>query len=71
MPGAAMVARTQVSLPQLPAYVAISPMVFQGTLTGEPGKQFYKPLLDREPTAVIGYSIRIYWAESPWWNKIH
>jgi hypothetical protein len=31
------------------------------------GKAFYRPLLDREPNAVIGYSIRVYWVERDWW----
>jgi hypothetical protein len=28
---------------------------------------FYASLLEREPTAVIGYSIHVYWVKTNWW----
>lgn len=30
-------------------------------------RAFYAPLLEREPVAVIGYSIHVYWVETNWW----
>jgi len=61
----AFIPTNQIVLPTLPGLVAVS----VNNLTGVnlQGEQFYKPLLDREPVTVIGYSIRIYQADRPWW----
>lgn len=55
----------RVQKPVLPGFVAVSVQNLTGA--GLDGDQFYKPLLDAEPVAVIGYSIRIYRVEKPWW----
>jgi hypothetical protein len=49
----------------LPGLVAVS--VNNLTGAGLDGGTFYKPLLDAKPVALIGYSIRIYRVEKPWW----
>jgi hypothetical protein len=49
----------------LPGLVAVS--VHNLTGAGLDGNPFYRPLLDTVPVAVIGYSIRIYRVEKPWW----
>ena len=59
--------RKQLSPPQLPGYVVVSDTVLDGTDLPELGRIFYKPILEREPNAVIGYSIRIYWVNDRWW----
>jgi len=28
----------------------------------------YRPLMERTPVAIIGYSIFVYWVEQPWWQ---
>jgi len=45
--------------------VAVS--VHHLTGAGLDGDPFYKPLLKATPVAVIGYSIRIYRVDKPWW----
>jgi hypothetical protein len=53
--------------PRLPGYVAASVTLLNGVPFGPAERQFYKPLRDREPAAVIGGSIRVFWVERPWW----
>ena len=53
--------------PQLPGYVAVSATVLDGVYLNEAGRAFYKPLRERPPRAVIGYSIFVYWVDRPWW----
>jgi len=52
--------------PKLPGYVAVSATLLVGAY-GEPAEQeFYRGLRRRDPVAVIGHSIRIYWVTRPW-----
>ena len=53
--------------PQLPGFVAVSVTLLDGVPFDERTRDFYKPLRDREPSATIGGSIRVYWVERPWW----
>lgn len=55
----------KIETPSLPGFVAVS--VNNLTAVGLDGNQFYKPLLDVEPVAEIGYSIRVYLVDKPWW----
>jgi 4-amino-4-deoxy-L-arabinose transferase-like glycosyltransferase len=48
--------------PRLPGYVAVSATNLRGAYLGKL-KEFYAPLLQREPVAVIGYSIYVYWVD--------
>jgi len=59
--------RKQLSPPQLPGYAAVSETILDGPDLPELGRKFYKPLLDKQPVAVIGDSIRVYWADDRWW----
>jgi Dolichyl-phosphate-mannose-protein mannosyltransferase len=68
IPGSPSFAYSQVRAPQLPGYVAVSPMIYMGTITGAQEKEYFRPLFAREPTAIINNSIRIYWADRPWWT---
>jgi len=52
---------------QLPGYVAVSVQYLLGVSEHLPNTSPYKKLLDSEPVAVIGQSIRVYWVERPWW----
>lgn len=56
-----------ITTPRLPGYVAVSAQNLHGVRWGEPMRAVYAPLLEREPTAVIGYSIHVYWVETNWW----
>jgi hypothetical protein len=59
--GAPFFAKGLVGKPRLPGYVAVS-------LTNlRFGTWYFEPLLQREPVAVIGYSIYVYWMDRPWW----
>ncbi len=53
--------------PPLPGYVAVSATILQGPYFTEAGRQFYKPLREREPVAKVGRSIYVYRVERPWW----
>ncbi|MDW8343453.1 MAG: glycosyltransferase family 39 protein [Verrucomicrobiae bacterium] len=65
LPGAPLFATAQA--PRLPGYVAVSETNLRGVYFSEELRAFYRPLLMREPVAVIGHSIRVYWVEKPWW----
>jgi hypothetical protein len=62
---------SQITAPRLPGYVAVSVQNLHGVRGDELGRAFYAPLLEREPTAVIGYSIHVYWVETNWWYNSH
>ncbi len=66
---AAFVPLDQIQPPQLPGYVAVSVTNLRGLYLNDNGKAFYRPLLERKPDAVIGYSIYVYWVERPWWSR--
>jgi len=53
--------------PRLPGYVAVSVQNLHGILRDTSVPDFYTPLLERQPAAVIGYSIYVYWVETNWW----
>ena len=67
MIGAPVFVGPKVFLPRLPGYVAVSVTNLRGVYLNDTGKAFYRPLLERTPDAVIGYSIHVYWVEHPWW----
>jgi hypothetical protein len=54
--------------PELPGWVAVSVNNLYALYYSEGVRRFYRPLLDSEPAAVIGHSIRVYRVERPWWN---
>jgi hypothetical protein len=68
LPGGPFFAENLVRAPQLPGYVAVSTTTLTGVYLNELGRAFYRPLLDREPVARIGYSIHVYWVDRPWWR---
>ena len=57
----------QITEPRLPGYVAVSVQNLHGVRQDESQREFYAPLLEREPTTTIGYSIHVYWVETNWW----
>jgi hypothetical protein len=59
--------KSQVTEPHLPGYVAVSVQNLHGVWSRQATLNFYAPLLEREPTAVIGYSIHVYWVKTNWW----
>ncbi len=65
--GSTQFVEDQLSPPKLPGYVAISTMVLTGVVFKPAYRDTYKSFLDREPVAVIGHSIRVYWVDRPWW----
>ncbi len=67
LPGSPFFVDDQIALPELPGYVAVSTTVLDGVYLDQAGRAFYKPLLEKEPVAVIGYSIRVYWMDNRWW----
>jgi hypothetical protein len=67
LPGSPFFVKKPAEPPQLPGYVAVSVQRLHGIGLEPPGTDFYRKLLESEPVAVIGYSIRVYWVERPWW----
>lgn len=67
LPGSPFFANDRIALPALPGYVAVSTTVLDGVYLDRAGRAFYKPLLEKEPVAVIGHSIRVYWVDHQWW----
>jgi hypothetical protein len=67
LPGSPYFAESRISEPRLPGYVAISATNLVGTYFNDRGREFYRPLRDREPVAVIGHSIFVYRVDSPEW----
>ncbi len=67
LPGTPSLAAPETSMPHLPGYVAVSVQNLHGVRQDEPLHEFYAPLLEHDPTAVIGYTIHIYWVETNWW----
>ncbi|HVM62102.1 MAG TPA: glycosyltransferase family 39 protein [Verrucomicrobiae bacterium] len=58
----------QLGRPILPGYVAVSATNLRGLYLPDQWRGFYMPLLDREPAAVIGFSIYVYWVDQVWWR---
>jgi len=52
----------------LPGYVAVSVTTMRGPYFPDSERGFYRPLLDMKPTAMIGYSIYVYWVNAQWWK---
>lgn len=57
----------QTQPPSLPGYVAVSVTNLRGVYLPDRAREFYRPLLEREPAAIIGHSIYVYWVEGKWW----
>lgn len=60
LPGSPFFAAERVAPPRLPGYLAVSVTNLRGVYLNEAGRRLYAPLLDQEPVATIGHSIRIY-----------
>jgi len=52
---------------RIPGYVAVSVQNLHAIHRDAPVPEFYAPLLERKPLAVIGYSIDVYWVQTNWW----
>lgn len=63
LPGSPLWADDQVALPQLPGYVAISATNLRGVYLSPQLRNLYKPFVEEQPVAMIGRSIRVYYAE--------
>jgi hypothetical protein len=67
LPGAPFFDEDRIAAPRLPGYVAVSATNLHGVYLERSQRDFYLPLLAREPDAVIGGSIHVYRVERPWW----
>ena len=65
--GAPFYAVDRVADPRLPGHVAVSATNLHGVYLDPARRDFYAPLLEREPLAVIGGTIHVYHVEKPWW----
>jgi hypothetical protein len=66
LPGSPFFAKDRVEGPWVPGYVAVSVNQFHDP-ADENVRSMYSPLLQRQPVAVIGYSIYVYWVDGKWW----
>jgi hypothetical protein len=66
LPGSPFFAKNRVEGPWVPGYVAVSVNQFHDP-SDESVRNMYSPLLQRQPAAVIGYSIHVYWVDGKWW----
>ncbi len=66
LPGSTDYAREQ---PRLPGYVAVSLTNLHALHQGPGLREFYRPLREMKPVAVIRRSINVYWVERPWWTS--
>lgn len=64
LPGSPSFATDLVAKPRLPGYVAISPTILSGVYLLPQWRMFYSPFRTREPVAVIGNTMRVYWVDS-------
>ncbi len=64
LPGSPSFAIDLVAKPRLPGYVAISPTILSGVYLPPQWRMFYSPFWTREPAAIIGNTMRIYWVDS-------
>lgn len=64
LPGSATYLVDRVGRPRLPGYVAISPTILDGVYLLPSWRIFYAGFREREPAAIIGHSIRVYWVET-------
>jgi hypothetical protein len=63
LPGSPSFAADLISKPHLPGFVAISGTILTGVYLDPRWRLFYRPFWDREPAAVIGNTMRVYWVE--------
>jgi tetratricopeptide (TPR) repeat protein len=63
LPGSATYLVDRITRPKLPGYVAISPTVLDGVYLARPWRIFYDGFRERQPVALVGNSIRVYWVE--------
>ncbi|MGD1018828.1 MAG: glycosyltransferase family 39 protein [Verrucomicrobiia bacterium] len=68
LPGGPFFDTKRQSGPILPGFVAVSASNLRGLYFPANERDEYKPLLDMEPAAVIGYSIYVYRVDHPWWR---
>lgn len=64
LPGSPMFLETAITRPRLPGYVAISSTVLSGPYLQPRWRLFYRGFWDRQPVAVIGNSMRVYWVDA-------
>jgi len=67
LPGEPFFDEQWVTSPKLPGLVAVSATNLRGVYFDERWRDFYQPLSETEPVAVIGYSIYVYRVQQPWW----
>jgi len=65
LPGSPFFAKDKIEGPWVPGYVAVSVNNLHNA-ADKTIRDFYEPLLKREPVAVIGYSIHVYRANNAW-----
>ncbi len=65
LPGSQFYGRDE---PRLPGYFAVSLTCLYGQYMVGEIDDFYRPLRERKPLAVIRRSINVYWVDSPWWE---
>lgn len=67
LPGSPFFDYGRIGKPQVPGYVAVSATNLRGLYLSDFGRSLYVGLQKRQPVAVLGHCIYIYWVDQPWW----
>lgn len=65
LPGAPFFNTPQVGPPRLPGLIAVSATNLRGVYFDDATREFFRPMAEAEPVAVVGHSIFIYQADAP------
>ncbi|HUJ70986.1 MAG TPA: glycosyltransferase family 39 protein [Verrucomicrobiae bacterium] len=67
LPGAPFFDHPRISKPELPGYIAVSATNLRGLYLSDFARGLYAPLQKRQPVAILGHCIYVYWIDEPWW----
>ncbi|MGO9526248.1 MAG: hypothetical protein ACLP0A_01590 [Verrucomicrobiia bacterium] len=67
LPGSPFFDYGRIGKPQVPGYVAVSATNLRGLYLSDFAGGLYASLQKRQPVAVLGHCIYIYWVDQPWW----
>jgi len=67
LPGSPFYDYGRIGKPQVPGYIAVSATNLRGPYLSDFAKSLYASLQKRQPVAVLGHCIYVYWVDQPWW----
>ena len=67
LPGSPFFDYGRIGKPQVPGYIAVSATNLRGLYLSDFARGLYASLQKRQPVAVLGHCIYVYWVDQPWW----